>query len=333
MAERPKPVALGDTGLQITRVGLGAWAIGGQDGRWNWGPQDDDNSVAAIHHAVELGVNWVDTAPIYGLGHGEEVVGRAVAALPAADRPLVFTKCGLTWDDGYNEQRVGRPDVIRKGAEESLRRLRTEVLDLLQLHWPPQDGTPIEEAWSALVELRDAGMIRFAGVSNCSTEELNRLSAIGRIDTVQPPLSLINRDAIEDGVLDWCTRNEVGVISYSPLQSGILTGKYTAEAVKHLASTDWRRHNPDFTEPGLSRSLDLVAALRAVAERKNRSVSEIAVAWVLHQGVTGAIVGARSPKQIDGWIGAAEIELTSKDLDDIASLLRTTGAGQGPRAY
>jgi aryl-alcohol dehydrogenase-like predicted oxidoreductase len=330
----PRRAPLGRTGLSITRIGFGAWAIGGQTGKWNWGPQDDDDSVAAIHHAVSSGINWVDTAPIYGLGHGEEVVGRALAALPAADRPLVFTKCGLTWDDGYSEQRVGRPQVIRDGADDSLKRLGVETLDLLQLHWPPLDGTPIEESWGALVDLRQSGKARFVGVSNCNAEQLSRLEAIGTVDTVQPPLSLINRDALDDGTLAWSEQNGSGVICYSPMQSGILTGKYTEETVAGLSRSDWRRESPDFNEPGLSRNLGLINSLRTIAATTGSTVGELAIAWVLHQrGVTGAIVGARSTHQIDGWIGAGDVTLDSSTLNDIADALRLTGAGTGPRAY
>jgi aryl-alcohol dehydrogenase-like predicted oxidoreductase len=323
---------LGGTGMDITTVGVGAWAIGGE---WaaGWGSQDDDDSIAAIHHAVDLGVNWVDTAAAYGLGHSEEVVGRAVNALPEADRPLVFTKCGLVWDEGDRfavPDRVGRPESIRGECEASLRRLGAERIDLLQIHWPPEDGTPVEEAWGALLDLQAEGKIRAGGVSNFTVDMLERCEARGHVGTLQPPFSLINRAAGGD-VIPWAAEHGTGVIVYSPMGSGLLTGRFTRERAAGLDEGDWRRSSEQFTEPALSRNLELQDALRPVAERHDTTPAAVAVAWTLGwPGVSGAIVGARSPEQVDGWIGAAALELSDDDLDALRAAVDVTGAGAGP---
>jgi aryl-alcohol dehydrogenase-like predicted oxidoreductase len=329
----PARVQLGATGLEITKVGLGAWAIGGAPWQWGWGPQDDDESVAAIRHAVRCGVNWIDTAAVYGLGHSETVVAKALQGLSRHERPYVFTKCGMTWEDGFNAVRAGRPDVIRRDAEQSLARLRLDVIDLLQLHWPPDDGTAIEDSWGALLELREKGVIRLAGVSNCSADELDRLEPIGHVDTVQPPLSLLNRGALDE-ILPWSVNHGSGVIVYSPMQSGLLTGRYTAETIAGLDDSDWRSSSPDFTEPELSRNLALIGKLRPIAEELGCSLAELAIAWCLHQnGVGAAIVGARRPEQVDGWIGAGEVQLNDEVLRRIASAVTATGAGNGPHSF
>jgi aryl-alcohol dehydrogenase-like predicted oxidoreductase len=325
---------LGRTGMAITTVGVGAWAIGGE---WaaGWGGQDDDDSIAAIHHAVERGVNWVDTAAAYGLGHSEEVVGRAVSALPEAERPLVFTKCGLIWDEGDRfavPDRVGRPESVRRECEASLRRLGVERIDLFQIHWPPEDGTPVEEAWGAVLDLEAEGKIRAGGVSNFSVEQLERCEARGHVGSLQPPFSLINRAAGGD-VIPWAREHGTGVIVYSPMGSGLLTGRFSRERAAGLDEGDWRRTSEQFAEPALSRNLDLQDALRPVAERHGTTPAAVAVAWTLRRpGVSGAIVGARSPEQVDGWIGAAAVALDDEDVDALRDAVERTGAGSGPVA-
>jgi aryl-alcohol dehydrogenase-like predicted oxidoreductase len=323
---------LGRTGMDITTVGVGAWAIGGE---WavGWGSQDDDDSIAAIRHAVELGVNWIDTAAAYGLGHSEEVVGRAVAALPEDERPLVFTKCGLVWDDADRSavpDRVGRPDSIRRECEASLRRLGVERIDLLQIHWPPEDGTPVDEAWGAVLDLVAEGKVRAGGVSNFAVAQLERCEARGHVGTLQPPFSLINRAAGGD-VIPWAAGHGTGVIVYSPMGSGLLSGRFSRERAAGLEEGDWRRTSDQFADPALSRNLALQDALRPVAERHGTTPAAVAIAWTLAwPGVSGAIVGARSPGQVDGWIGAAALELGDDDLTALREAVGTTGAGTGP---
>jgi aryl-alcohol dehydrogenase-like predicted oxidoreductase len=323
---------LGTTDMTITRVGFGAWAIGGAGWTFGWGEQDDAESIAAIRHAVERGVNWIDTAAVYGLGHSEEVVAQALGDLPVNERPFVFTKCGLVWDERNRTappRRVGRPESIRRECEASLRRLRTERIDLYQMHWPPEDGTPIEDYWGTLLTLKEEGKIRAAGLSNHSVEQLERAEALGHVDSLQPPFSLIHRDAAAE--IAWCERHGTGVIVYSPMQSGLLTGSFTSERAAALPPDDWRSRSPDFTGEGLRRNLALADALRPIAERHGTSVAAVAVAWTLAwPGVTGAIVGARSPAQVDGWIGAANLVLTPEDLREIAAAMERTGAGSGP---
>ncbi len=324
---------LGSSGLEITAVGFGSWAVGGGGWSFGWGPQDDDRSVDAIHRAVDLGVNWVDTAAIYGHGHSEEVVGRAVRALPAADRPLVFTKCGLLWDDARPmtpAREVVTPETVRKGAEDSLRRLGLDYLDLLQIHWPDGEGNPIEPAWQEMVKLRDEGLALAVGVSNFGPELLERCEAIGHVDSLQPPFSLISRGAARRE-LPWAAAHSAGVICYSPMESGILTDSFGAARVAAMADDDWRRREDAFNEPELGRNLSLRDALRPVARRHGATVSEVAVAWVLAwPGVTGAIVGARAPEQVDGWIRAPNLELSQADAEEIAVAVKASGAGEGP---
>jgi aryl-alcohol dehydrogenase-like predicted oxidoreductase len=324
---------LGSTDMEITRVGFGAWAIGGAGWAYSWGGQDDDESVAAIRHCVERGVNWIDTAAVYGLGHSEEVVARALTDLPAADRPLVFTKCGLVWDEANPSappRRVGAPESIRREADASLRRLGVERIDLFQLHWPPEDGTPVEESVAALHELRAAGKVRAIGVSNFDVGLLERAASAGGVDTLQPPFSAVNRAAAAE-ILPYCAKNDIGVIVYSPMQSGLLSGSWTAARSAGLADDDWRARAPDFASPALERNLALADALRTVADRHSVSVAAAAVAWTLaFDGVTGAIVGARRPDQVDGWLAAAGLRLTEDDLATVAATIETTGAGTGP---
>jgi aryl-alcohol dehydrogenase-like predicted oxidoreductase len=324
---------LGSSGLEITTVGFGAWAAGGGGWSFGWGPQDDAESIAAMRHALELGVNWIDTAAVYGLGHSEEVVGRCLRELPAPERPLIFTKCGLTWDSSNPMEvakRILKPETIRRECEASLRRLGVERIDLYQFHWPDESGTPVEDSWGAMVKLIEEGKIRAAGVSNFTVELLERCEAVRHVDSLQPPFSMIKRAAAER-LLSWCQGHSTGVICYSPMQSGILTDSFSTERVAKMASDDWRRHNPEFQEPNLSRNLALRDALKRIAARHGASVSAVAIVWTLAwPGVTGAIVGARSPAQVDGWIQAATMRLTAEDLDEISSAIVRTQAGSGP---
>ncbi|TDD99094.1 aldo/keto reductase [Jiangella asiatica] len=319
--------------MSITRVGFGAWAIGGGDWAFAWGEQDDTESVAAIRHAVESGVNWIDTAAVYGLGHSEEVVARALKDLPAADRPYVFTKGGLIWDEANRRRqasRIGDPASLRREVESSLRRLGVERIDLYQMHWPAEDGTPLEVYWQTFRDLVDEGKVRAVGLSNHDVKQLEAAEAIGHVDSLQPPFNLIRRCAADD-VIAWSAEHETGVVVYSPMASGLLTGAFDERRAAALSDDDWRSRSAEFTGDGLRRNLALVEELRPIAERKGVSVAALAVAWTLAvPGVTGAIVGARRPSQIDGWLPAADLELDHADLDDIAAALTVSGAGSGP---
>jgi aryl-alcohol dehydrogenase-like predicted oxidoreductase len=323
---------LGRTDMQITRVGFGAWAVGGGDWAFAWGPSDDDDAVAAIRHAVERGVNWIDTAAVYGLGHSEEVVARALHDLPENDRPYVFTKCGLSWDDADRRKpasRVGDPAAVRAGVEDSLRRLRTDRIDLIQVHWPAEDGTEVEEYWQVLLELKQAGKVRAVGLSNHDVPRLERAEALGHVDTLQPPFSAIHRAAAQE-LLPWCAAHETGVIVYSPMQSGLLTGRFSRERVAALPDDDWRARHPDFTAK-LDANLAVADAIRSVADRLGVSQPAAAAAWTLgFPGITGAIVGARTPEQVDGWIDAAGVSLAAEDYDTVAAAIEASGAGEGP---
>ncbi|HET6778999.1 MAG TPA: aldo/keto reductase, partial [Gemmatimonadales bacterium] len=312
---------------------FGAWAAGGGGWAYGWGPQDDAASIDSIRHAVERGINWIDTAAVYGLGHSEEVVRRAVQEIPAANRPYIFTKCGLVWDErnpAAPPRQVLQPESIRRECEASLRRLGVDTIDLYQFHWPDQTGTAVEDSWAAMAKLVEDGKVRWAGVSNFDIDLLRRCEAIRHVDSLQPPLSLIRRQAAESEI-PWCAAHGNGVIVYSPLQSGILTERFAAPRVQSLPPDDWRRRSPDFRPPKLGRNLALRDALRPIASRYHTTVSAVAIAWTLAwKGVTGAIVGARSAEQVDGWIGAASLELTLDDLDQIARAVAQTGAGSGP---
>lgn len=323
---------LGTTGMDITTVGFGAWAAGGGGWAYSWGPQDDAESVAAIRHAVESGVNWVDTAAVYGLGHSEQVVATALSALPTSDRPYVFTKCGLRWDDAdpYKPaRRVGAPASLREEVEASLTRLQVDQIDLYQMHWPAEDGTPLESYWSTLLELKEEGKIRAAALCNHNLAQLEAAERVGHVDSLQPPFSAIRRSAA--GEIAWCASHSTGVIVYSPMQAGLLTGTFSAERVASLHQDDWRAHNPEFQGERLARNLALADALRPIAEARGTSVAAVAVAWVLAwPGVTGAIVGARSASQVDGWLSAASLELSSGELERVAGAIAATGAGEGP---
>jgi len=324
---------LGSSSMDITPVGFGAWAIGGGGWSFAWGPQDDDASLAAMRRAIEVGINWIDTAGVYGLGHSEEVVGRFLRELPAGDRPFVFTKCGLVWNERNRMERarrILRPDSIRADCEASLRRLGVERIDLFQFHWPDESGVPLEDSWAEMGRFVEEGKIRAAGVSNFPVELLERCEAVRHVESLQPPFSMIRREAAEDRI-PWCAKHRTGVICYSPMQSGLLTDSFSAERVANFPADDWRRNAPEFQEPRLSRNLALREALRQVARRHNTTVSAVAVAWTrAWPGVSGAIVGARSPQQVDGWIGSATLQLGSNDLEEIAAAVARTQAGGGP---
>lgn len=324
---------LGNTDLHLTTVGFGAWAAGGGGWAYGWGPQDDTASIDSMRHAVEHGINWIDTAAVYGLGHSEKVVRRALQGISAANRPYIFTKCGLVWDERNPEtppRQVLHPESIRRECEASLRRLGVDTIDLYQFHWPDHTGTAVEDSWATMAKLVEDGKVRWAGVSNFDVDLLRRCEAIRHVNSLQPPLSLIRRQAAE-AEIPWCAAHGTGVIVYSPLQSGLLTERFTAERVQALPSDDWRRRSPDFKPPKLGRNLALRDALRPIAARYGTTVSAVAIAWTLAwNGVTGAIVGARSPEQVDGWIGAASLELTLEDLDGIARAVAHIGAGSGP---
>jgi aryl-alcohol dehydrogenase-like predicted oxidoreductase len=312
-------VPLGRTGMDITRVGFGAWAVGGGGWAAGWGPQDDDESIAAIRRAVESGVNWIDTAGVYGLGHSEEVVARALSVFSDADRPFVFTKGGLVWNEDNRTERpkrIASAESLRADAEASRRRLGVEQIDLFQLHWPAEDGTSIEEYWQTFLDLKAEGIIRAAGLSNHFAEQLARAEAVGHVDTLQPSFSAINT-AVADETLPWCADHETGVIVYSPMGSGLLTGAFTAERVASLPEDDWRRNNPSFTAD-LDANLAIAAGMARVAERRGVPTPAVAAAWTLgFRGVTAAIVGARSAEQVDGWIPAASLSLTAEEYAEI----------------
>jgi aryl-alcohol dehydrogenase-like predicted oxidoreductase len=312
---------LGNSDLKITPVGYGAWAIGGSGWQFAWGSQDDNDSIAAIHRALQLGVNWIDTAAVCGLGHSEEVVGRALKSWPGA-KPYIFTKCSLRWDGKGNVQTVHSKDSIRRELEDSLRRLSVDVVDLYQMHWPPDPDSPaLEEACSTMAELKAEGKVRWIGVSNFNVKQLRRARAIAPVTSLQPPYSLIHRE-VEDEILPYCLREGIGVIVYSPMASGLLTGAMTHERAARLPKDDWRRGQPDFSEPNLSRNLELVERLREIAKRHNRSIGEVAIAWTLHHpAVTGAIVGARNARQAEGVMRAGELQLNNKEVNEIEEFL------------
>src|SRR6202011_2447081 len=306
----------GNSDLHITRVGYGAWAIGGSGWQFAWGSQDDNESIAAIHRALELGVNWIDTAAVYGLGHSEELVGRALKDWRGS-RPYVFTKCGLRENAKGEVQKVLSADSIRGEVEDSLRRLSVDVIDLYQIHWPPDpDSAALEEGWSTLAELKPEGKVRWVGVSNFNVQQLQRAQAIAPVTSLQPRYSLVHRE-IENEILPYCLSEGIGVIVYSPMASGLLTGAMTRERAARLPRDDWRRGHPDFTEPYLSHNLALVERLREIAKRHNRSIGEVAIAWTLpHPAVTGAIVGARNARQAEGVMPAGDVRLNDKEVSE-----------------
>jgi len=317
---------LGNSDLNITRVGYGAWAVGGSGWQFAWGSQDDDDSIAAIHRSLELGVNWIDTAAVYGLGHSEEIVARALKSW-SGPQPYVFTKCGLRWDAKGDVRKVLGGDSIRREVEDSLRRLAIDVIDLYQIHWPPDPDSPeLEEGWSTLADLKQEGKVRWIGVSNFDVEQLRRAQAIAPVTSLQPRYSLVHRE-VEDEILPYCLNEGIGVIVYSPMASGLLTGAMTRERASKLPKDDWRSGHPDFTEPNLARNLALVDRLRLVAKRHKRSVGEVAIAWTLHNpAVTGAIVGARNAKQAEGVMRAGDLHLSNEAVNEIEPFFAETMA-------
>jgi aryl-alcohol dehydrogenase-like predicted oxidoreductase len=310
---------LGNSDLQITPVGYGAWAIGGGGWEYAWGPQDDKESIAAIHKALELGVNWIDTAAVYGLGHSEEIVALALKEWRGA-RPHVFTKCVLSWDVAGKITPNHSAESIHKECEGSLRRLQVESIDLYQIHWPPADDGPgLEEAWQTLSSLQQQGKVRWIGVSNFNTPQLKRAGKIAPVTSLQPPYSILRRQ-IEDEVLPYCEGQGIGVIVYSPMFSGMLTGGMTRERAAALPADDFRGRNPEFKEPKLSRNLELVEKLKEIGARNGRTPGEVAIAWTLRlPHVTAAIVGARSAKQAEGVMRAGEFRLSPLEIAEIES--------------
>ncbi|HWC06168.1 MAG TPA: aldo/keto reductase [Gemmatimonadota bacterium] len=321
---------LGREGPTLTTLGFGTWAIGGPY-RFGWGPQDDAESIAAIRRGVESGINWIDTAPVYGIGHSEEVVGRAVRPYALGEEVYLATKCGRKWigpREGGGLVFDLRPESIREECEESLERLGVERIDLFQFHWPDTEtGTAVEDSWGTMQELVEEGKVRWRGVSNFDVGLLERCERIAHVDSLQPPFSLIDRRARRE-LIPWCAARGVGVVVYSPMASGLLSGKYTTAAMEELAPDDWRRRFAPFQEPRLSRNLALVDRLKLVAARLETTLPALAVAWTLATpGVTSAIVGGRRPDQVDGWIPATELRLSERDLSEIEAAIVDTGAG------
>ncbi len=303
---------LGTTDMHITPVGFGAWALGGGDWVYSWGPQDDEESVAAIHHALDLGINWIDTAAGYGLGHSEEVVGKTLAGM--SEPPLVFTKCSLVWNEKGEFIDSLKRESIRRECEDSLRRLKMDYVDLYQIHWPRPD-VDIEEGWATLAELQKEGKVRWIGVSNFSVEQMKRAQSIAPIHSLQPPYSLI-RPEVENEILPFCLENNIGVIVYSPMYSGLLTGKMTPERIKNLPPDDWRQRDPEFQMPRLEKNMQLVAALSEIGKQHGVEAGVVAIAWTLRlPAVTAAIVGMRRPSQVDGIYPSIKFRLTTQEID------------------
>ncbi|MEH2183854.1 aldo/keto reductase [Nostoc sp.] len=309
---------LGNSELNITPIGFGAWAIGGGEWAFGWGEQNDQESIAAINRALDLGVNWIDTAAVYGLGHSEEVVGKALKG--RSNRPYIFTKCSITWDEKGETGHSLKADSLRGEVEASLRRLNIETIDLYQIHWPNPDSE-VEEGWTTLAKLKDEGKIRNIGVSNFNVEQLKRIQEIAPVTSLQPPYSLVKPD-VQKEILPFCQENNIGVIVYSPMQSGLLTGKMTPERVANFPDNDWRKNNSEFQEPRLSRNLKLVEVLQHIGQQHDRSPGEVAIAWTLNNPVvTAAIVGGRNPEQVEGIIGAGEFRFNQQELNDIDTFL------------
>src|SRR5947209_2997481 len=305
---------LGNSDLSITPVGFGGWAIGGSGWEFAWGAQDDRESIAAIREALDAGINWIDTAAVYGLGHSEEVVARALEGV--RDRPYVFTKCSMVWDERGQIGHRLKAESIRRECEASLRRLRLDAIDLYQIHWPDPEED-IEEGWATMARLKEEGKVRNIGVSNFNVAQMKRAQAIAPITSLQPRYSLLHRE-IEAAILPFTARENIGILAYSPMASGLLTGAMTPERIAGLPADDWRRRHTDFREPQLSRNLRLVRLLRAIGDHHGRSPGEVAVAWVLRDpAVTGAIVGARRPSQVRGVFGAAAFHLSSRERAEI----------------
>jgi aryl-alcohol dehydrogenase-like predicted oxidoreductase len=307
---------LGNSDLELTPIGFGSWAIGGGDWQFSWGPQDDNHSVAAIHKALELGINWIDTAAVYGLGHSEEVVARALKT--TSHRPYIFTKCGLVWDE--KREASNSLKHIRREAEDSLRRLAVDVIDLYQVHWPKPDEE-IEEAWGVMASLQKEGKVRWIGVSNFSVEQMERAMKIAPVTSNQPPYSMLNR-SVEPAILPFCEKNNIGVINYAPMHSGLLTGAMSKQRVANFPSDDFRRNAKNYQEPLLSRNLAVADFLSKIGHRHGVTAGVVAIAWTLHHSaITAAIVGGRSAKQIEGVIPAATFRLSDGEFSEIQNYL------------
>ena len=308
----------GNTDMQITPVGFGSWAIGGGDWAFGWGAQDDGDAIAAIERAVELGINWIDTAAVYGLGHSEELVAKAVAGMK--NKPWIFTKCSLVWDARRQMGNSLKADSIRRECEASLKRLRVDAIDLYQIHWPNPEAD-LEEGWQEMARLKEEGLVRHIGVSNFSVDQLRRIIPIAPVATLQPPYSML-RPAIEQTLLPFCMEQNIGVIVYSPMLSGLLSGAMTRDRAANFSADDWRRNNKEFQEPRLSANLKLVELLKRIGSPHGHSAGEVAIAWTLrHPAVTGAIVGGRNAAQVDGIVGAAEFRLSAEDIGVIERFL------------
>jgi len=308
---------LGDTELNLTTVGLGTWAMGGP-WQFGWGPQDDNEAIAAILTALDKGINWIDTAPIYGLGHSEELVGKALKQ--TKQKPLIATKCGLLWDEKNERAPCLKKESIRKECHTSLKRLGVEAIDLYQMHWPEPEQD-VGEAWEEMAKLADEGKVRYIGVSNYNVEQIERVRKIHKVASLQPPYSMLHRE-VEDGLLEYCAQNNIGVIAYSPMQRGLLTGRFSQERLAGLPLDDHRRRNPDFHEPQFNATLQLVDQLRSIAERNGKTLAQLAISWVLRRPeVTAVIVGARRPEQIAETAPASDWNLSEKDIEEIEKLL------------
>jgi len=304
---------LGNSDMQITRLGVGTWAIGGLGYQYSWGPQEDRDSIEAIHRALDFGINWIDTAPGYGKGHSEEIVAKAVKGW-SGSKPYIFTKCGLRWDEQGNISKDLSAKSIQQECEDSLRRLQVQAIDLMQIHWPTDDMADIDEAWGTLTRLQNEGKIRWLGVSNFDVKQMQRAQAIAPLTSLQPPYSLIRRE-VEAKILPHCIQEKIGVIVYSPMYCGLLTGAMTRERIQNLPDSDWRKRDVDFTEPNLSKNLALVERLRALGTKYGRSAGEVAIAWTLnHPAVTAAIVGVRSAKQAEQVMFAGDLQFAREDL-------------------
>jgi aryl-alcohol dehydrogenase-like predicted oxidoreductase len=309
---------LGNSDLRITPIGYGAWAIGGGNWEYAWGAQDDDDSIRTIHRALDSGINWIDTAAIYGLGHSEEIVGKAIQS--RSEKPLVFTKCSMRWHSDRSIYRSLKKESLQEEVENSLRRLGVDTIDLYQIHWPDPDAE-IEEGWETLARLQGQGKVRYIGVSNFNVGQLKRAQAIAPITSLQPPYSLLRRD-IEKEILPFCQQNNIGVINYSPMVSGLLTGKMTAERIQNLPADDWRRRSPNFNDPKLSRNLALVELLKEIGQSHGVEPGVVAIAWTLrHPAITAAIVGARRPDQVDGVLPAVTFRLSDEETSRIEEWL------------
>lgn len=310
---------LGNSGMRLTPIGYGAWAIGGGNWEFGWGEQDDNESVSTIERALDSGINWIDTAAIYGLGHSEEVVARAIKN--SSHKPYVFTKCSMRWFPDRKIYRSLKAGSLQEEIEDSLRRLRVDAIDLYQIHWPNPDDE-IEEGWETLAKFKEQGKVRHIGVSNFNVKQMKRAQKIAPITSLQPPYSMLRRD-IEAEILPFCQRHNIGVINYSPMLSGLLTGKMTAERVRSLPDDDWRKRSPNFNEPKLSKNLKLVEVLREIGNSHNVEPGVVAIAWTLrHPAITGAIVGARRPDQIDGIMPAASFRLSEQEIAKIGAFLK-----------